>query len=131
MDILYPPKKYFIFPTHFYEIRLHQIRQFSRRYNFQIQMPSGNRVLVNVNSWGFGISVNLVGNMRGRTEGLCGSFDGISANDLTIKGTTNYFPLSNGGLAPDSVVDSWRSVNLLDKLYLNWKLVSLSAITAI
>jgi hypothetical protein len=70
-------------------------------------MPSGSKVQANVYSWGLNIYIYIMGNMKGRTVGLCGTFDDNRDNDLNIKDTGEIVPPVNG-MAPDQVTDSWR-----------------------
>jgi hypothetical protein len=72
----------------------------------QIQVPSGNRVIVNYYPWGMNMQLFVNGGQR--LEGLCGSFDGNKTNDLRIRDTDIVRPVLFNGQATAAVVDSWR-----------------------
>lgn len=69
-------------------------------------------------SWGMNIEIHLTASEYGRVEGLCGSFDGNSTNDLKVKGTDNYLLLPPTSVSLLDFVKSWRSVLKLVGLYL-------------
>jgi len=74
-------------------------------------LPSNVRVVGYVTSWGMNIEIHVTSAEYRRTQGLCGSFDGNSRNDLKVKGSEQTHSPSSKSL-PD-VVESWRFVMTL------------------
>jgi hypothetical protein len=72
----------------------------------KIQMPSGNKVLISVFSWGMNIGVSV--SAATPTEGLCGSFDNNPSNDLKVRDTNTIVTLVSGNQPPDVFINSWR-----------------------
>jgi hypothetical protein len=72
----------------------------------KIQMPSGNKVLISVYSWGMSIGVHV--SAATPTEGLCGSFDSNPSNDLKVRDTNRTVTLVSSDQPPDDFINSWR-----------------------
>ncbi|XP_035658108.1 von Willebrand factor D and EGF domain-containing protein-like [Branchiostoma floridae] len=57
--------------------------------SFSIHMPSGTTVRANINYWGLDVHLTALGLDKGKTEGLCGDWDGSHNNDFKMQnGTT-------------------------------------------
>ena len=79
---------------------------------------AGYNVLANVYNWGMNIVMRIAGNRL--TQGLCGSHDSNTANDLTVQGTGQIIaPTGSKRLAPQAVVNSWRYVMQCDTAVCN------------
>ena len=78
----------------------------------QIQMPSGNKAMLNIMSDGkvnFGMNLDLYIAESFKTEGLCGSYDLNATNDLKYNGRDQVADISNSDrLPPADYFDSWR-----------------------
>ena len=74
---------------------------------FQISMPSGAYVHADIHDWGMNIDAHLLSSDFGKTEGLCGNFDGPRNNDLQHKDTGVTANPSNREEV-NQFVDSWK-----------------------
>lgn len=52
-------------------------------------MPSGAKVVARVRAYWMNLYIYLAPEDWGRTEGLCGTYDGNSLNDWKLPGTTS------------------------------------------
>ncbi|XP_019633198.1 PREDICTED: von Willebrand factor D and EGF domain-containing protein-like isoform X3 [Branchiostoma belcheri] len=59
-------------------------RSFSGK-DFSIGMPSGTSVRVSINYWGMNVHLFALGMDKGKTEGLCGDWDGNRGNDFKMQ----------------------------------------------
>jgi hypothetical protein len=87
-------------------------------------MPSGNRVLIDVYSWG--MNMNLYVSGFNRTEGLCGSYDGNPRNDLRVQSNSpNVISPIQSELA---VIESWRYFLRNVILFRNYKIRTVQSV---
>ena len=73
-------------------------------------MPSGNKILGRVYSWwntGY-INLDIYISSKTVTQGLCGSFDGDSTNDIFNRFNNSTAGALNGRLISADTSASWR-----------------------
>jgi len=73
-------------------------------------MPSGNKILGRVYSWqnSWYINLDIYISSKTVTQGLCGSFDGDSTNDIFNRFTSSTAGAIEQGRISASVSASWR-----------------------
>jgi len=73
-------------------------------------MPSGNKALISIHSWGMGVDLYVAETVL--TEGLCGSFDRNITNELKYADSNRFVALSalqrSNNVVPTDFTDSWR-----------------------
>ncbi len=80
---------------------------------FQITFPSGAFITFNVRNWWNWLWANIQvqvpsDDYNNCTTGLCGKFDGDSANDLTARDGSIYNRPRYSYLAPENFTESWK-----------------------
>ena len=67
-------------------------------------MPSGAYVKMDVHDWGMNVYAYAPSEDINKTEGLCGTFDGDTSNDMRLRGSGRVGKL-------DEFIESWRWVS--------------------
>lgn len=80
---------------------------FSGGNGFQITSLTGIKVVGYLRGWGMNIEIYVTGSELRRVEGLCGSFDGDSSNDLKVKDTNEIVSIPPTSSSLSRVVASW------------------------
>ena len=73
-------------------------------------MPSGNKILGHIYGWrnSWFINLDIYISSKTVTQGLCGSFDGDSTNDIFNRNTNSTVNALNGRRISASTSASWR-----------------------